>query len=376
MTIHERRVLVIGGGIAGLTAAAAFGRKGFTVDLIEQKPRLSDGGGVGLTLVGNAMRALAMIGVADTCVAAGMPADSMAMCRPDGTLMFDNQLPRIGGPDWPGATGISRRAFHAILADAALAAGTNARCGMTASDWTEDEDGVSVRLSDSTVAKYDLIVGADGLYSQTRARLFPDIAPAFTGQAVWRADAMRPPEVTRTQLYLGGKHGAVGVCPVAHDRCYIYIVESARGNPWRDPATLHVQMQAELLGYGKLIAQIAATLDQPEKVSYRPLEWIMVPKPWGRGRVVLIGDAAHANPPVLAQGAAMAIEDAVVLADEIAADGEVKAGLIRFIERRYDRAHAVVETSCQLAKWEVDHTPGVDIPGIMRNATMALAEPA
>jgi 2-polyprenyl-6-methoxyphenol hydroxylase-like FAD-dependent oxidoreductase len=116
-------------------------------------------------------------------------------------------------------------------------------------------------------------------------------------------------------------------------------------------------------------------LDDPAKVSYRPLEWLLAPEPWGEGRVVLIGDAAHANPPVLAQGAAMGIEDAVVLAEEYARDLSAHDAITRFAKRRYERVKHVVEASCQLAKWEVDHTPGVDVPRVMRDAAMRLAEP-
>jgi 2-polyprenyl-6-methoxyphenol hydroxylase-like FAD-dependent oxidoreductase len=90
---------------------------------------------------------------------------------------------------------------------------------------------------------------------------------------------------------------------------------------------------------------------------------------------VLIGDAAHANPPVLAQGAAMGIEDAIVLAEEYARDQSAEAAILRFSKRRYERVKHVVETSCQLAKWEVEHTPGVDVPGVIREATERLAEP-
>ena len=196
-----------------------------------------------------------------------------------------------------------------------------------------------------------------------------------TGQAVWRAACVRPAGVDSTHLFFGGRHGAVGVNPVSTTLAYLYIVENASNGQRRDPATLHLQMRDELTGYGGLVAKLAATLDDPAKVSHRPLEWLLAPAPWSKGHVVLIGDAAHANPPVLAQGAAMGIEDAIVLAEEVATGGPVEAALARFAARRYDRVKYIVETSCQLAQWEVDHTPGVDVPGVMRAASMRLAEP-
>ena len=249
------------------------------------------------------------------------------------------------------------------------------RCGLTVRAWEEQENALAVTFSDESVGHFALMVGADGLYSGTRASLFPDSRPMATGQAAWRGACVRPAGVDVTHLYFGGRHGVVGVNPVSPSLAYIYIVENAPDGARRDPATLHKQMREKLEGYGGLAAQLAATLDDPAKVSYRPLEWLLAPVPWSKGRVVLIGDAAHANPPVLAQGAAMGIEDAIVLAEEVATCRPVETALVRFAARRYDRVKYIVETSCQLAKWEVDHTPGVDVPGVLRAASIRLAEP-
>lgn len=374
-TAAELPILVIGGGIAGLAAAAALGARGFTVELIERRPEISDGGGVGLTIVGNAMRALARIGVAEACVAIGIPADSMAMCDPQGHLLFDNPLPQIGGEEWPGATGITRTDFHAILLGAARTVST-IRCRTTAETWTETPGAIEVRFDDGRESDYRLVVAADGIYSSTRATLFPDSRPEATGQAVWRAEVPRPADVRRTHLFLGGPQALVGLCPVSEDRAYLYIVQEAEPGTRRDPETLDAQMIAELEGYGGVVAESARNLTDPAKVSYRSIEAILAPRPWGAGRIIMIGDAVHSNPPVLAQGAAMGIEDAVVLADELAASpDDVAAALERFVERRYDRAAFVVETSCQLAKWEVEHARDVDIPGVMRGSAQRLAEP-
>lgn len=368
-------ILIVGGGIAGLTAATALARKGVSTVLIERKAALADEGGVGLSLLANAMRALDTIGVAERCVAAGMPGDSLLMCKPDGSLHFENPIARIDGLNWPGATGISRPAFHAILAEAARDAGVDIRCGLTVRAWEEQDNAIAVSFSDGSFGHFASMVGADGLYSQTRASLFPECRPVATGQAAWRGACVRPAGVDLTHLYFGGRHGVVGVNPVSRSLAYIYIVENASDRARPDPATLHLQMREKLKGYGGLAAELAATLADPAQVSYRPLEWLLAPEPWGKGRVVLIGDAAHANPPVLAQGAAMGIEDAIVLAEEMAAEGSVEAASARYAHRRYDRVKFIVETSVQLATWEVAHTPGVDVPGVMRAASMRLAEP-
>lgn len=368
-------ILVVGGGIAGLTAATALGQKGHAVDLVEIKPTLDDGGGVGLSLVSNALRALDQIGLADPCVAYGVPTDSMAMLQPDGALLLDNPLPRIGGARWPGSTGIARSVFHNLLKDAALRAGITARCGTTVADWTQDAAGVRVRLSDGTDHDYDLVVGAEGLYSRLRGQIMPDCKPAYTGQVVWRAPVPRAPGIDRTHLVVGGPHGVVGLCPVGPDLSYLYIVEAAPPGLRLDRATLDRQMIAKLDGYGGVIAQAVKTIGHIGAVNYRPLQWVLAPEPWGQGRIVLIGDAVHANPPVIAQGAAMGIEDAIVLAAELGAPDDIDQALARFIKRRYARAAHVVNASCQLARWETEHVSGVDVPAVMREAAMRLAQP-
>jgi len=372
-----RRALVVGAGISGLTAAAALGRNGWTVDLIERKPHIDDGGGVGLTLVANAMRALDSIGVAGKCVDAGVPADRMVMRNPAGDILLENPLPRIGGPEWPGGTGITRAGFHAILVEAARPV-CSMRCGVTVEKWDDggnvEGGAITASFSDGSTGRYDLAVAAEGLYSRTRALLMPGVGPQPTGQAVWRVSMPRPEGMDCTNMFLGGRHGVVGICPISRDQAYMYIVQADDGLR-RDEATLHHQFRAELEGYGEMVRQLAGQIDSPEQVSFRPLEWLLAPPPWGKGRLVMIGDAVHANPPVLAQGAAMGIEDAIVLAQMLNEETDIDAGLARFVERRHPRVSAVVEASCQLARWEVEGRKDVDVPGVMRNAALRLAEP-
>jgi 2-polyprenyl-6-methoxyphenol hydroxylase-like FAD-dependent oxidoreductase len=275
----DQAVLVVGGGISGLTAATAFAQKGIKTVLIESKAELTDEAGVGLTLVGNALRALDTIGVAQHCVAQGVPADSLALCKPDGSLLTESPLPRIGGPDLPGSVAISRTAFHAILALAAGKAGVDIRCGLTVADWQEQADTLDVRFSDGSSGQFALMIGADGLYSTTREQLFTGCQPQPAGQAVWRAECPRPDGVDRSHIHFGGKHGVVGICPIAKDRAYLYIVENAQNFVRRETTTLHLQMQDKLAGYGGQVAGMSAQLDDSSKVSYRPLEWLLAPEP-------------------------------------------------------------------------------------------------
>jgi 2-polyprenyl-6-methoxyphenol hydroxylase-like FAD-dependent oxidoreductase len=371
-----RNALIIGGGISGLTAGAALARRGIDVDLVEIKEKLGDEGGIGLSIMGNASKALATIGAAQACVEAGMPAEGFTVRAPSGEVVGVPPWPPLGKPQWPNQIGISRADFHRILSDAASAAGVKIQCGLTTRSIEQSKDRARVVFTDGSSGDYDLVVAADGIYSKTRAQLFPEVTgPHQTGLAIWRALAPRPEGITTTQLHFNGPQGLVGICPINDEHCYVYCIHEARAGERRDPATLHEQLREKIRGYGGLIPALAAQINDPTHVSYRPIEWMLIPAPWHRGRVVLIGDAAHANPPNVAQGAAMGIEDAVVLAEEVTAPGTIEDAMARFMARRWERVKLVVEVSCSVAKNQVEHTAGFDSAAEIRRASTTLAEP-
>jgi 2-polyprenyl-6-methoxyphenol hydroxylase-like FAD-dependent oxidoreductase len=331
--------------------------------------------GIGLSIMGNASKALATIGAAQACVAAGMPADGFTVRAPSGEVVAVPPWPPLGKPGWPNQIGISRADFHRILTDAAMAAGVKVRCGLTVRSIEQDGDRTRVVFTDGGTGDYDLIVAADGIYSKTRAKLFPEVTgPQQTGLAIWRALAPRPEGISTTQLHFGGPQGLVGICPINDVHCYVYCMHEAVPGERRDPSTLHEQLREKIKGYGGLIPALAAQINDPRLISYRPIEWMLIARPWHRGRVVLIGDAAHANPPNVAQGAAMGIEDAVVLAEQVTAPGTFEGAMARFMARRWERVKLVVEVSCSVAKNEVEHTPGFDAAAEIRRASTVLAE--
>jgi len=373
----NRRVLVVGGGISGLTLGIALRQRGIDVDLVELRPDLSQQAGVGLSLQGNSVAALARIGVAERCIRSGVAANHIVLHRPDGPVLANQSIILMGGPEFPGTVGISRNALHGILLDAAQTARVNVRMGATVESFTSDSSGVAVRLTGGSEGRYDLMVGADGAYSGIRAKLLPGLKPAPCGQAVWRAGVPRPAETITTELYVGGRFGMVGICPISVDKAYIYIVEAADADTRYPESELAAIMRDKLASYTAAhIRQCVAELPHAVGISYRPLEWLLVPEPWHRGRVLLIGDAAHCNPPVLAQGAAMGIEDAVVLAELLSADDSVEVSLERFNRRRFPRASLVVNNSVQLCEWEVKHAVGPqEIGRLMTESQHALSQP-
>jgi 2-polyprenyl-6-methoxyphenol hydroxylase-like FAD-dependent oxidoreductase len=178
-------ILIIGGGIGGLTSAIALRRKGHNVTVIEKDPDWSVYG-VGIIQQSNVIRAMAELDLVDDYVSAGVPFDKLAVYNPDGSLISEFPLPRLV-EGYPASIGIGRPALHKILGDRTIANGAQVRLGVTATEIVDTGDEVRVSFSDGSSGIFDIVVGADGVYSQTRETIVPEASlPEFTGQAVWR----------------------------------------------------------------------------------------------------------------------------------------------------------------------------------------------
>jgi len=238
--------------------------------------------------------------------------------------------------------------------------GVAVRLGVTVANLLQDESGVDVTFSDGSNRRYELVVGADGIYSSIRGMIFPEAQePKFTGQGCWRVVAKRPPEVERTEMYFGGPV-KLGINPVSRDEMYMFILEHLPENPWFAADELVPHVRSLMDPFGGAVPDVRDSITEPGQVNYRPLEWMLLPDPWYRGRVVLVGDAAHATTPHMASGAGIAAEDGLVLAQELQRHAEITAGLRAFMDRRFGRARLVVENSVRIGEMEM---AGEDMSG-------------
>ncbi len=347
-------ILVIGGGIGGLTAAIALLREGHKVTVIERDPEWSVYG-VGIIQQGNVLRAMKHLGLLDEYLSAAVGFDAVAVHIPDGTLVAKVPSPRLI-EGCPANVGISRRALHKVLGDRAIAARADVRLGVTGESFTDHGGAVTVRFSDGETGRYAIVIGADGVHSQTRALLFPD-APAveFTGQAVWRYNLPRSADLDALHVY-NGPIGA-GLVPMATDTMYLYLTTPEPGNPRYPRVGLAAAMRAKVPA---ALGECAAQIVDDDAVVYRPLETFLLEGAWHKGRIALLGDAVHASTPHLGQGAGMAVEDAIVLAEELARHDTPEPAFAAYRERRFERCRYIVEKSLAICLGQLGKGPPVD----------------
>jgi 2-polyprenyl-6-methoxyphenol hydroxylase-like FAD-dependent oxidoreductase len=372
-----RSVLVIGGGLAGAAVSTLLAQAGVRVHLVEAKSDVS-GAGSGITLQGNALRELRNLGVWDQVQQKGYGFDSLGLRAPDpaGTLIVEMPDVRSGGPDLPATVGMPRPELARILLDRAAEAGAEVQLGTIVDRLDQDEDGVTATFGNGTTRRYDVVVGADGIRSWTRRQVGIDLETKATGMGIWRAFGPRPESVTRTDLYYGGPAYIAGYCPTGENSLYAYIVEDVQDRSGLTADEQLATMKQLAAAYHGPWDDIRETLDDPSRVNYTKFETHVLAAPWNRGRVVVIGDAAHSCPPTLAQGGAQALEDAAVLAELLVASDSLDERLWdSFHARRVPRAQAVVEASNQLGQWLLDHEQG-DVPGLMRRITTLVSQPA
>jgi 2-polyprenyl-6-methoxyphenol hydroxylase-like FAD-dependent oxidoreductase len=338
-----RSALVVGAGIGGLAAATRLAQLGVEVEVAEIKAEINVYG-VGINQPGNALRALDTLGVLEQVLAVGFAFDHWKFYDYRGAPIVDVRS-RLADDRVPANCALPRRELHRILSEASSRAGVAIRYGTSISELEETGSGVGVEFADGSSAEYDVVVGFDGINSELRKRLFGDVArPAYTGFAAWRVTVPRPPELDYGALYQSPVHKA-GHIPLTEREMYLLLVSA-------EPEGIHYASEdlAGLLGdrlpeFEGVIGEIRDQLGVDDEIVYSPLSEVLLPPPWHRGRVVIAGDAAHACTPHLAQGAAMALEDAIVLARLLTETATVDGALDEFSQRRFPRVRFVQEAS-------------------------------
>jgi 2-polyprenyl-6-methoxyphenol hydroxylase-like FAD-dependent oxidoreductase len=369
------RVLVVGAGSAGCTVSGFLSRAGVEVEVVEAHADVTALGS-GITVQGNALRVMKELGCWEEAEQIGFGFIETGIRGHHGALYTTLTDTQTGGPDLPATMGMERPRMTKMLFDASTRYGTTFRMSTTFTSLAQDDDGVDVTFSDGTSGRYDLVVGADGLRSAVRPAIGITDTPRSLGMGIWRVFCGRPESITRTDLCFDGPCFIAGFCPTGENSLYAYLVEPHVDRSGMTPDEQLARMRELSESYHGPWDEIRELMVDPMSINYTWFEEMLLDRPWYEGRVVLIGDAAHTCPPTLAQGAAQAMEDAMVLADELGKADTVDAALAAFMQRRLPRAKAVVDASVQVAKWLRDGDADADIPGTMGRALTLLTNPA
>jgi len=347
-----QNVLVVGGGIAGLTAAAALGRQGGAVEVLELH---GEPAGAAVTIQNRAIDALAELGLLDRFLEEGLPRTQQDVFRyfdAAGNAVPTPPMPPEPQGGLPQAVVIHRVALARVLREGAEAAGATIRNGMTITGLVQNGDSVTATLSDGSERTVDLVVGADGVRSVTRGLVFGDeVVPQYTGATMFRWVVDGVPDVGLPGFYQAG--GVLNVTLRLRDgSLYLATGRNYASKPGRFSQEEARRIVAENLEAfsAPLMVAMRERLTDDARIVVNDYDWLLARDPWHSGRVLVIGDAAHATTAFLASGGGMAIEDGVVLGDEVGAGGSVDEILERFMKRRFERARLVVETSVEIGE--------------------------
>ena len=353
------RILIVGGGIAGLALGRALREQGFVPEIIERAASCQ-AGGTGLYLPGNGVRALGALGLADKVLARAVCMSHQRILDHTGRQLAEIDLAKLWNPVGL-CVGIARGELHRILLEGA--AGVPMRLGTTLTTLSQKDDEVNVAFADGSTGTYDLVVGADGIRSSIRQLVFGGIRPRHLGQASWRFLVEHSGAIETWTAMLGRRRTFLAM-PVGPNRLYCYADLAALAT--EDPTGRDlVRFLALFEDFAEPVPSILSKLESFDSIHFSPIEEIIIDT-WVQGRVVLIGDAAHATSPNMAEGASMAMEDALVLTRMLATHGSPAEALSAFRERR-----------CARIRWVRQRTHRRDrirtLPAPLRNLALSWA---
>ncbi len=364
----QATAVVVGGGIGGLAAAVALRRAGWEATVLERAPQFGEVG-AGLTLMSNALRALAALGVREQVDAAGSvevpggtrSADGRWISRVDAQAMED----LLGTP----ALGVHRATLHRILVDALP------RQWLVTGAEVVDADAESVRYvrqGRQETLRADLIVGADGINSVLRSRLWPQTpAPVYQGSTAWRAVTDEPWRGELAMSITWGPGAEFGIVPLGDRRVYWYGAVNAPPGQ-RNPDEM-AAVKERFSSWHDPIATVMAATD-PKAVLRNDIYHLGTKlSSYVKGNVALLGDAAHAMTPNLGQGAGQAIEDALVLGVACARADSVAAALAEYDAQRRPRTQQVARAALMVGRFGQQMSNPVAVR--LRDAVMRLAPP-
>lgn len=371
------KVAIVGGGIAGMTAAILLGRQNLTVDLIEEKSSLTPIG-AGITLSAPTLRVFKEIGIMDELEKHGGRFDSVDQYTAQGEFLRRIPMfPEIASNDLPGGVGVMRTKLAEILADKMKEYNVNVLLNTTIESLEQTAENVDVTFSDGRKDTYDIVIGADGVRSQIRNLLYPNFqGSTFTHQGVWRV--VVPRFVDQCTIFFGNEI-KTGFTPISKTECYMFFNDHIEKEEYIAEERLTGLLADHLSEFGGEIPSIVKLIHEgkitAKDIIFRPLSYHMLEEEWHKNRIVLIGDAVHAATPHLATGAGIAVEGALILSQEIEKEQTIEEAFKNYRRRHYARAKLVVDNSVQLGQYEINHEPDEKRGLLMKESYEQLSKP-
>ena len=352
------RILIVGGGIAGLSAAAALSRQGFSAELAERSatwPTI----GAGINLPANGVRVLQALGLRAAAERNAAVVRRWGFFDQHGAALCETDLEDLWSEVGP-SLAMTRVKLHEVLLAGAAAA--SRRLGVSLTALAQDDRRVRASFSDGASGDYDLVIGADGIHSTARRLVVGTYSPSYAGQLVWRSVvATRPQGIVDNIMVLMGEGRFFGLVPIGEGHTYGF---GALNVEWsEDPLEGRLErFRRRFAEFATPVSAYLGTIENDQQLHFGPIEWVEVDA-WHRGRTVLIGDAAHAGPPHMGEGGCIAMEDSLVLAEELRNAKSVESALESYVRRRRPRADWVQAQSRAAAQAWV-------LPPAARNAAL------
>lgn len=345
------KATIVGAGIAGLTTAIALQQKGIEVEIFEAAPQIQPVG-AGLALAANAMQAFYKLGIADAIIAKGRKLPSFSFYNHRGKLLNTTNSIELGKKYGIDNFTIHRAALHSTLLE--QLGETPVYLSKKVVGFTQNGNVITLQFADGSSHITQCLIVADGINSPIRKQLIPHSLPRYAGYVCWRAviDSTGFDWNETTETF--GPKGRFGITPLADNLLYWYACTNISKNNQRYAAYTIDDLRKHFTGYHHPIKEI---LDRTENTAliYGPIIDLAPIDKFAFGNIVLLGDAAHATTPNLGQGACQAIEDAVVLADEMAKTTVYQNAFINFEQRRLERTRYVTLQSRrvgEVAQWQ------------------------
>ncbi len=332
------KALIIGAGIGGLAAGIALRQVGWDVEIFERSEELKDVG-AGISLWANALHALAKLGLGNSLKSASCQYAIGGLRTSDGKTLVTVSMTELEQQVGVPIVMVHRADLLSMLHE--TLGNNRVQLGHRCIGIQQDQTGVTAQFDNRNTASADILIGADGLNSVVRAALHGDRPPRYAGCTAWRA--VVPFDVSAVQATESWGRGSVfGQVPMSEDRVYWYATKNCP--PGQCQSEHKPELRQLFRGWHAPIEELIEAT--PESAILRNDIFDRPPlKTWGRGRVTLLGDAAHPMTPYLGQGGCQALEDAVVLGQCLTTHPDIESALRAYESLRIPRVNALVQRS-------------------------------